>query len=338
MSAILATAGCQPAVRRLHDRVSSLERLCRRVSGQTSAAAAAGTPPGRATISSGLPSLDRLLPQGGVRLGSLIEWLEPAAETGIETAAGAAAFALAVAVRLQTSDSLPAGRPIVIVDRSGRFYPPAVLPWLEAARRAVSRESTRVAGQQPSAGRRRQRPSGSGPRQRHRRPERADPTADCRLYVVRPDSEADELWAIDQSLRCPGVAAVVGWPQRVAATPLRRWQLAARSSGVIGLFVRPAVTRHEPTWSDVRVQVQPAAPLQSSSGRLFSGGWPDGPAGWIDVRAYRLERVGGGWESATAVAEPAVDCLLDLTCGRERPRSAGVLSQPAWRTAACRAS
>ena len=306
---------------RLRDRVRSLEQLCRGATGRQ-VSPGRGTTLERAVVSSGLPSLDRLLPSGGIRLGSLIEWLEPAAESGLETAAGAAAFALAVAVRLQAAAGLPAGRPILVIDRGGRFYPPAVLPWLAAAEPTAVRD-------QEATGRRQRRGKESAASQRNARRGHGDAKADRRLYVIRPDSEADEIWAIDQALRCPGVAAVVGWPQRVAATPLRRWQLAAKASGVVGLFVRPAVTRQQPTWAEVRVQVQPASPASRAS--------------WIDVRNYRLVRVGGGWEAATAVAEPAVDCLLDLTTGRECHLPTVASWQPDWSSSnwkelACRAS
>jgi hypothetical protein len=49
---------------------------------------------GRETVSTGFPSLDRLLPAGGVRRGSLVEWLAGG------DAAGAISLACAVACRL----------------------------------------------------------------------------------------------------------------------------------------------------------------------------------------------------------------------------------------------
>jgi hypothetical protein len=51
----------------------------------------------------------------------------------------------------------------------------------------------------------------------------------CQLVVARPSRDEDEVWAIDQALRCPGVGAVVSWPRRVHPTSMRRWQLAARN-------------------------------------------------------------------------------------------------------------
>ncbi|MFM9195313.1 MAG: hypothetical protein ACKOWG_06145, partial [Planctomycetia bacterium] len=62
----------------------------------------------RETVSTGFPSLDSLLPAGGVRRGSLIEWLAGGVEWlagGVERlaggdAGGAVALACAVACRL----------------------------------------------------------------------------------------------------------------------------------------------------------------------------------------------------------------------------------------------
>jgi hypothetical protein len=79
----------------------------------------------RQVESSGFRPLDRLLPRGGITRGSLVEWL------GDDDASGATTVAIAVAMALAAGAS-PAGT-ILVVDRSGRFHPPAVLPWLTGA-------------------------------------------------------------------------------------------------------------------------------------------------------------------------------------------------------------
>lgn len=79
----------------------------------------------------------------------------------------------------------------------------------------------------------------------------------ARLVLVRPDNDEDEAWAVDQSLRCEGVGAVLCWPQRLDDHTFRRWQLAAESSGAIGLLIRSEQARREPTWADVRLLVTP---------------------------------------------------------------------------------
>jgi len=94
------------------------------------------------------------------------------------------------------------------------------------------------------------------------------------LIVVHAVAEADATWALDQSLRCPAVAAALAWPQRhsekreLDAHTLRRWQLAAEGSGALGLLIRPEAARHEPSWADVRLLVEP---LPAGRGRPAGG-------------------------------------------------------------------
>ncbi len=67
----------------------------------------------------------------------------------------------------------------------------------------------------------------------------------------------DLLWAIDQSLRCPAVAAVWGPLPKINDRWQRRFQLSAESSGSIGLFVRPLSVARQPSWSEVQWLVSP---------------------------------------------------------------------------------
>jgi hypothetical protein len=230
---------------------------------------------------SGMRPLDRLLPRGGVPRGSLIDWLCD------DDVSGGAALACAVGAALAAQ-----GGTMIVVDRGGRLYPPAVMPWMPA--------------------------SGCG-----------GPWS--RLIVARPARDDDEVWAIDQALRCRGVAAVVAWPKHVHPTAMRRWQVAARSSQAVGLFVRPGRARREPSWAMHRIAVA------SLSG------------GSISMRRLRLSLVAGPWSAAHGIgghdpgAEPTVDLEFDLTTGREavgagRPWPA--VPQPSFseRGAACRAS
>jgi hypothetical protein len=81
----------------------------------------------------------------------------------------------------------------------------------------------------------------------------------ARLIVVRPASAEDHDWAWDQVLRTPGVAALWGSVPAQDDHTLRRWQLAAETSGAIGLLVRPQAVRHDPSWADLRLLVEPVA-------------------------------------------------------------------------------
>jgi protein ImuA len=75
------------------------------------------------------------------------------------------------------------------------------------------------------------------------------------LLVIHADTPADNHWAIDQALRSQAVAAALVWPDRLDDRTFRRWQLAAEQSGCLGLLLRPATARSEPSWADVRLLV-----------------------------------------------------------------------------------
>jgi hypothetical protein len=80
-----------------------------------------------------------------------------------------------------------------------------------------------------------------------------------KLIVVRPRTRAEEEWAWDQILRARPVAALLAWPERLDDRTFRRLQLAAQESGALGLLIRPAAARGEPSWADVRLLVEPLA-------------------------------------------------------------------------------
>ena len=91
------------------------------------------------------------------------------------------------------------------------------------------------------------------------------------LLVVQPQNAQDELWAIDQSLRCAGVAAVWAPLAKLGAHDFRRLQLAAESSEAVGLLLRDAPWRKEPSWAHVQLVVTPLAerkPFGESGRRL----------------------------------------------------------------------
>ncbi len=78
-----------------------------------------------------------------------------------------------------------------------------------------------------------------------------------RLIWLRPRDQAGALWAFDQALRCPAVAAVWAWLPRLESRWFRRFQLAAESSGSLGLLLRPAHVRGRPSWAEIQLGVQP---------------------------------------------------------------------------------
>jgi protein ImuA len=83
-----------------------------------------------------------------------------------------------------------------------------------------------------------------------------------RLIVVRPQTARDELWAAVQALRSPVVAALWANIERLDSRAFRRLQLAAEVGRTLGVLVRPVGARGEPTWADVRLEVQSKAKSQ----------------------------------------------------------------------------
>lgn len=233
----------------------------------------------RAIFPSGFRGIDRLLPAGGIGSGSLVEWIG-------EPASGVATLAFAVAGGLRGARPPGTAGPILVVDRRGRFYPPAVMPWLEG--HLVGKPKAQVA-------------------------------ATGALVVVRPSRDEDEIWAIDQALRCPGLTAVLAWPQRVSSTAMRRFQLAARGSGTVGFLVRPVAARREPSWAEARLNVA-AVPMlgrwRGGDDPLSSHRWA--PAvGSLAVRRLRLSLQDGPWACEQPPDVPTVEIALDLATGRE---------------------
>lgn len=81
----------------------------------------------------------------------------------------------------------------------------------------------------------------------------------ARLVVVRPKNATDALWALDQALRCPAVAATCATLPRLAPRDFRRLQLAAEQGNTLGHLLRPLSVRGQPSWSDLQLRVQPLA-------------------------------------------------------------------------------
>jgi protein ImuA len=77
------------------------------------------------------------------------------------------------------------------------------------------------------------------------------------LIVVRTSRDAEALWAVDQALRCRAVAAVIAPIVRIDERISRRLQLAAESSGAIGLVLAPARHRRK-SFAALRMLVEGA--------------------------------------------------------------------------------
>ena len=60
-----------------------------------------------------------------------------------------------------------------------------------------------------------------------------------RLFLLRPKSAEEEIWALGECLGCKGVAATLAQPPVLSRIAARRLQLAAEHGGGVGLLLRP---------------------------------------------------------------------------------------------------
>ena len=96
-----------------------------------------------------------------------------------------------------------------------------------------------------------------------------------RVIHVELRSDADVLAAMEEGLRVPGLAAVVGEVRRLGLAPSRRLQLAAEAGGVTALVqrrARPGEAIDEPGAAATRWRLAPAPsaplPLPTGLGRM----------------------------------------------------------------------
>lgn len=119
----------------------------------------------------------------------------------------------------------------------------------------------------------------------------------AKVIFVRPQSQADALWAVDQALRTSAVAAVVAELERIDDRSARRLQLAAESGQSLALLLRGWQARQQPSWAEVQWLVR----SQLESGQLESGQQERGQLGrrWH----VQLARARGGQAGRSALLE-----------------------------------
>jgi hypothetical protein len=83
-----------------------------------------------------------------------------------------------------------------------------------------------------------------------------------RVLLVRCDTNADSLWAIEQALLSSSCAAVFAWVSQMNGHVMRRLQLAAESSNSLVVFFRPGRYMRERSTAWLRLH------LESEPGQL----------------------------------------------------------------------
>lgn len=143
----------------------------------------------------------------------------------------------------------------------------------------------------------------------------------ARLLVVRARRRSEVLWALEEGLRTPALAAALAEVDRLSPIQSRRLQLAAESSGVTGLLLRrdegpgAAVTR----W---RVGVAPSR--GEADGRRLGPGAPRWRIELVRCRgggqgAWTVEWRRGDWRQVDD-GEPAGAVAVAAEPGDRPPR------------------
>jgi len=107
------------------------------------------------------------------------------------------------------------------------------------------------------------------------------------LVLVRADSPARRLWAVEQAAKASGLAAVIAWLPNARASQLRRLQVLAAQTEALIFAVRPEAAQHESSPAPLRllVRLEGVDGLdvhvlkrrgQPHDGRLQLRAWPPG--------------------------------------------------------------
>lgn len=77
-----------------------------------------------------------------------------------------------------------------------------------------------------------------------------------KVMIVRTRSSKDALWAIEQALQSHACGAVLGWPDNVSFTQLRRLQIAAEGCSALAFLFRPPLAAQEASPAALRLHLQ----------------------------------------------------------------------------------
>jgi hypothetical protein len=186
----------------------------------------------------GLSALDRLLPGGGIPVGSVMEW--------ISETPGHSATSLA----LRCASALLKRPGCLAVVDEGRDFFPAIAPALNVPLSRIL--LVRVS---------------SGTRASSVKPRTYEGRTSKRSASPTDEFHSESLWALEQASRCRGVRVAIGWLDRCTSSVVRRLQLAVEHSGVTVMLIRPATALTQPSFADLRLKVRtlPTAPGQHSA-------------------------------------------------------------------------
>lgn len=139
------------------------------------------------------------------------------------------------------------------------------------------------------------------------------------VVLVRPESRADAIWATDQALRTPAVAAVVAEIEKVDDRAARRLQLAAEMGNGLGILIRSAAARRFPSWAEVQWMVRSISPSRLPRAAAQENPLPFDSAG-RKLTLQLLRNRGGQAGAIVRLAIHSLDGTLKPYPVRERNR------------------
>lgn len=93
-----------------------------------------------------------------------------------------------------------------------------------------------------------------------------------KLVVVRASRLEEQVWALDQALRCSGVAAAWAPVEQLDERQFRRLQLAVEEGGGLGMLIRSRRWRHAPSWAHFQLLITPRVPVRGGGSGPEDGG------------------------------------------------------------------
>lgn len=115
-----------------------------------------------------------------------------------------------------------------------------------------------------------------------------------RLIVLRVTRAREVLWAVDQALRCSAIAAVIASFVQLDECDSRRLQLAAESSGCLGLILRSACRRSK-SFAATQMLIEGVRAGEWMGSQSESVRWMEpGQTSWLPARASAFVGAGAG--------------------------------------------
>lgn len=77
------------------------------------------------------------------------------------------------------------------------------------------------------------------------------------VLIIRPGSDRDALWAMEECLQSGQCSAVLGWPRKILPQQLKRLHLAAQKGDSLSVIMRQEQWAQQPSPAPLRIELAP---------------------------------------------------------------------------------